>query len=68
MINQYSSFVRQIFKRNYLYGKGINLYRGRSILCQPTQGRTLYLDGELVTLQTNSLEISFHGKQLMLLG
>jgi diacylglycerol kinase family enzyme len=68
MTGQYSSFVRQIYKKKYLYGSGIVLYRGHAILCQPTQGRTLYIDGELVKLQTNSLDITLHAKQLMLLG
>jgi len=68
LLGAYSAFVRQIYKRNYLYGKEVCLYRGKSILCQPTQGRTLYIDGELVKLQTNSLDISLHEKQLMLLG
>jgi diacylglycerol kinase family enzyme len=68
LLGNYSSFVRQIYKRNYLFGKEVCIYRGKSILCQPTQGRTLYVDGELVKLQTNSLDISLHAKQLMLLG
>lgn len=68
LLGNYSGFVRQIYKRNYLFGNEICVYRGKSILCQPTQGRTLYIDGELIKLQTNSLDISLHAKQLMLLG
>lgn len=64
----YSAYVRQIYSGKYLYGKEISLYRGHTVLCQPTQGRTLYVDGELVKLQTNSLELSLNAKQLMLLG
>lgn len=68
LLGNYSSFIRQIYKRNYLFGNEVCVYRGRSILCQPTEGRTLYIDGELVKLQTNSLDITIHGKQLLLLG
>jgi diacylglycerol kinase (ATP) len=68
LVGQYSAFVRQIFKGKYLYGKEISLYRGHTVLCQPTRGRTLYVDGELIKLQTNSLEVSLNAKQLMLLG
>ncbi len=68
LLGNYSNFVRQIYKRNYLFGNEVCVYRGRSILCQPTEGRTLYVDGELVKLQTNSLDITIHEKQLLLLG
>ncbi len=68
LLGNYSVFVRQIYKKNYLFGNEICVYRGKSILCQPTEGRTLYVDGELITLQTNSLDISIHAKQLTLLG
>lgn len=68
LLGNYSTFVRQIYKRNYLFGSEVCVYRGRSILCQPTEGRTLYVDGELVKLQTNSLDIKLHEKQLSVLG
>ncbi len=59
---EFGSFTRLMRKGKYLYGSEIRLYRGRMITCQPTQGRMIYLDGELIELPTNLLEIEI-GKQ-----
>jgi len=60
----FSSFTRLIFKRKYLYGNEVRLYRGREITIQPLRGRTLYLDGELVKLPTDILEVRIENKRL----
>jgi diacylglycerol kinase family enzyme len=56
-IGEFGTFARQAFKKKYLYGDEIRLYRGSLITCQPTAGRTLYLDGELLEIPTNVLEV-----------
>ncbi len=60
----FSSFTRQIFKRKYLYGAEVKLYRGKVISIQMVKGRTLYLDGELITVPNAVIEIVQGGKQL----
>ena len=67
-VGSFSGFARQIFKRKYLYGSEIALYRGRTISIQMVKGRTLYLDGELVTVPNPVLDVVFSGKQLKVLG
>lgn len=61
---EFSAYIRNIFKNNYYYGDSISLYRGKEISIQPTKGRTLYLDGELIELPTEYLEIRISDKKL----
>jgi diacylglycerol kinase family enzyme len=63
----FSSFVRLIHKRKYLYGEEIRLYRGSVVLVQAVRGRTLCLDGELIVLPTDALEIKVEEKKLQIL-
>ncbi|MFZ5980562.1 MAG: diacylglycerol/lipid kinase family protein [Candidatus Zixiibacteriota bacterium] len=53
----FSAYTRLIYKRKYIYGDDIRIYRGQDISIQPTQGRKLYLDGEIIELPSNALEI-----------
>jgi diacylglycerol kinase family enzyme len=61
---EFSTYTRLIFKKKYLYGNEVRLYRGREITIQPLRGRTLYLDGELIKLPTDILEIRVEHKKL----
>lgn len=60
----FSAYTRLIFKKKYLYGNEVRLYRGRQITIQPLRGRMLYLDGELLKLPTDILEIHVENKKL----
>jgi diacylglycerol kinase family enzyme len=53
----FGTYTRQLFKKKYLYGNEIRLYRGSVIAVQPASGRTLYLDGELIQVPNNVLEV-----------
>lgn len=64
---EFGSFTRLIHKRKYLYGDDVHLYRGTTITLQPVEGRTLYLDGELVELPTNLLEIQIDADRVRVL-
>ncbi|MDZ4723247.1 MAG: diacylglycerol kinase family protein [candidate division Zixibacteria bacterium] len=66
--DEFSAYTRKIAKGEYVYGNIIRLYRGKVITCQPTKGKTLYLDGELIILPNNSLEVSMAPKQLTVLA
>lgn len=63
-IDHLSSFIKQVYKNKYFYGSEVRLYRGRMISFQPTSGETLYLDGELVALPTNVVEVTVGPDQL----
>jgi diacylglycerol kinase family enzyme len=63
-IGNFSAFVRQVFKGKYTYGDEIRLYRGQIILWQAMKGRTLYLDGELLEIPTDTVEIRVGPGQL----
>ncbi|MBN1211779.1 MAG: NAD(+)/NADH kinase [candidate division Zixibacteria bacterium] len=64
MVGEFSTYTRLIFKRKYMYGNEIRLYRGQDINIQSTQGRKLYLDGELIEMPGNSLEIKINRNEL----
>ena len=64
----FSSFTRLILKKKYLYGDDVRLYRGKIITCQSVKGRKLYLDGELISVPNESLEVRIGEKQLTVFG
>ena len=64
----FSSFTRLILKKKYLYGDEVRLYRGRAITIEPVAGRRLYLDGELIELPADILDIRIGDKKLQVLG
>jgi len=63
----FSSFTRLIRKKQYLYGNEFRLFRGREISVEPVAGRIMYLDGELIELPTDLLEIRIDEKKLQVL-
>ena len=62
-----SQFVRQLYKEKYLYNNEFKLFRGQNISIQPVKGETLYLDGELVELPNEVLNIEIMDKQLKII-
>ncbi|MEW5795940.1 MAG: diacylglycerol kinase family protein [Candidatus Zixiibacteriota bacterium] len=64
----FSSFTRLIRKKQYLYSDEFRLFRGREISVEPVAGRMMYLDGELIELPTDLLEIRIDGKKLQVLS
>jgi diacylglycerol kinase family enzyme len=59
-----SGFARQVSKGSFQYGAGIKLYRGKQISLSHVKGQTLYLDGELLTLPNQTLDVTFESEQL----
>jgi diacylglycerol kinase family enzyme len=59
-----SSYVRQIYKRKYLYSDEIRMFRGSKISIAPVKGKKLYIDGEITTCRTDSLEIEIFEKKI----
>jgi len=64
MAGEFSGYTRLICKRKYMYGNEVRLYSGQDINIQATQGRKLYLDGEIIELPGNSLEIKINRNEL----
>jgi len=59
-----ASYVSQVSRGRFVYGADVRLFRGSVISIQPTAGRVLYLDGELIDLPANVIEVKFSEKQL----
>jgi diacylglycerol kinase (ATP) len=64
---KFASFTRLLRKKQYLFGDEFRLYRGQVIAVEGVAGRTLYLDGELVKLPTDVLEVKIDEKKLQVL-
>lgn len=60
-INQ---FIRQLYKEKYIFASEFKLFRGKKISIQPVKGEILYLDGELIDLPNEVLDIEIIDKQL----
>lgn len=58
------NYLRLTSRNRYLYRSEIRQYRGSQLTISPVQDQTLYLDGELLTLPTNILEVRFADEQL----
>jgi len=63
----FSTLTRLIHSGKYLYGDKVRLYRGSVISMQPVKGRTLCLDGELIELPTDYVEVKIDKKKLQVL-
>lgn len=61
---QIGSFIRLVQKGKYYYGTDVRLLRGGVINIQPTRGLQMYLDGELIDLPTNAIEVRVTDKRL----
>lgn len=60
----FASYCRKLHRRKYQYGQDIRLFRGKIISIQPIAEETLYIDGELVEMQSNIVEIRIDDKSL----
>lgn len=63
----FGAYTRLIHKKKYLYGDQVRLYRGKVISIQPVKGRTLCLDGEMIKVPTETVEIKIGEKKLQVL-
>lgn len=63
----FSTLTRLIHSGKYLYGDEVRLYRGKVISIQPVKNRTLCLDGELIKLPTDYVEVKIDEKKLQML-
>lgn len=59
-----SSFVKQVSKGNYIYGNNVRLYRGATIHMTPVNNRQILLDGDIVNVEKNEIELSINEKKL----
>ncbi len=61
-------FLKQVYKGNYVFNGDIRQFRGRTIVITGTKGMELYVDGDVIPLMTNTVEIKMLDKQLQVLG
>ncbi|MFH2035911.1 MAG: diacylglycerol kinase family protein [Candidatus Zixiibacteriota bacterium] len=52
-----SNFIRKIFKEKYLYSEEVRMFRGQNITLNNINGRKMYLDGEIIRLESDELHI-----------
>ena len=57
-------YVRQLYKKKYMYGSEVQLFRGQKVNIQPTKNEILYLDGELIDVPNEMLEIEILPEKL----
>jgi diacylglycerol kinase (ATP) len=57
--------LKQLNGGKFVFGNDVRMYRGRTITIQPTAGMTLYLDGELLEMPANVIEVEVGSKHLM---
>lgn len=58
--------LKQLNRGKFVFGNDVRMFRARTIAIQPTAGMTLYLDGELLELPTDIIEIAVGSKHLMI--
>lgn len=61
-----SGYIRMIFRKKYIYSDEIRIYRGHKILLTPTQGKNLYLDGDIIPIKSESLSVEVFEKKIRL--
>ena len=62
-----SQFIRQLYKEKYIYNDEFKLFRGQHISIQPVKDEILYLDGELIVLPNDVLDIVMNEHQLQVI-
>lgn len=67
-LGEFSTITRLIYKKKFLFGGDIRMYRGHEVSIQPTKGKMLYLDGELIPLSTNFISVKMTDRKVKLLG
>lgn len=60
----FASYCRKLHSRKYQYGQDIRLFRGKTVSIQPMAEEIMYIDGELVKLRSNIVEIRTDDKRL----
>ncbi len=59
-----ASFTREIYKNKYIFNRDIKLFSGREISFQPVKNMNLYLDGEIIKLPNDFIDIKIGEEQL----
>ncbi len=62
--NNINQFIRQLYKKKYIFADEYKLFRGNNISIQPVKDETLYLDGELIELPNEVLDIEILSEKL----
>ncbi len=60
----FSTFIRQVCRRKYVYGNTVKLFRGKEIRLESVGRRKLCYDGEYMDLIGDSVDIKINAQQL----
>ena len=60
----FAQFLRQVYKKKYLYGADVKLFRGKAISLQVPKGTAISLDGEIVHTPVELLDITIEREKL----
>ena len=63
-IRDYGTYIRKIRNGKYVYGSQFRLFRGTTITFKPPRGNEFLLDGDLIRLPSEGLEIKM-GEQFL---
>lgn len=61
---KFGNYLSQIIKGKFVYGSDFRMYRGKSICIEPVEGYNLYLDGEIIEVPSEMIEITVLEKAL----
>ncbi len=64
----FNSFLKELIKNRYVYGSAIRMFRGEKIIIQPMKNEMIYVDGELIEIPSNIVEVSLSDMKLKVLG
>lgn len=64
----FRNFLKGIVSGNYVYGSEIRMFRGEKIILQPMKNEVIYVDGELIEIPSNIVEVSLSDSKLKVLG
>jgi diacylglycerol kinase family enzyme len=62
-----SKYIRQIYKKKYLYSDDIRMYRGTKIAIKPVEGLRVYIDGDITDIPTDELKIQIFSRRIRVL-
>ncbi len=60
----FANYLKQVYKKKYLYGADVKLFRGKAISLQVPKGTEMCLDGEIVSAPVELLNIEIEHEKL----
>ncbi|KAA3633169.1 MAG: hypothetical protein DWP97_09725, partial [Calditrichaeota bacterium] len=58
-----SQFIKKLYKNKYIYGSDIKQFRGKQINIEPVNGQKMNLDGELIDMKYDIIDIEIKSRK-----